>query len=163
MTDPYESAFLAAMDVQRAGSTETLPKLLWLAGIEHANAEVPGYAFGQPAPSAFVQWKGTEVCADIHCTCGHHSHIDDMFAYNVRCPACSKLWEMPHNLPLREGVDDAGPEAEGVDPLHAGDHRQLYLDNAAVVLGIVEELAGEGNRQAVAMLAGLCNRAGSAT
>jgi hypothetical protein len=117
--------------------------------------DVPGYAYGQPAPYAFVQWKGTDVCADIHCTCGHHSHIDAEFAYNVRCPGCGKLWEMPYSLALREGVEDAGPERDAVDLAEAGDRRQIYLDNAAVVLGIVEELAGEGHPRAVALLASL--------
>lgn len=45
-------------------------------------------------PHAWIQWKGTNVCADIHCDCGHHSHIDEDFAYYVRCPKCHLVYAM---------------------------------------------------------------------
>lgn len=43
-------------------------------------------------PHGWVQWKGTHVCMDFHCECGHHSHIDAAFAYNIRCPKCSSVY-----------------------------------------------------------------------
>ena len=44
---------------------------------------------------AFIQWKGTDVCMDLHCPkCGYHNHYDGMFAYVVKCAKCNALWEM---------------------------------------------------------------------
>lgn len=43
-------------------------------------------------PHGWVQWKGTDVCMDIHCKCGCHSHIDAEFAYNVKCPKCGTIY-----------------------------------------------------------------------
>jgi hypothetical protein len=31
-------------------------------------------------PHGWIQWKGTNVCMDVYCACGHHSHIDAKFA-----------------------------------------------------------------------------------
>lgn len=56
----------------------------------------------QPLPSAFIQWKGTDVCMDFHCECGQHYHIDAEFAYTVKCVKCEAVWEMPsHVYPRR--------------------------------------------------------------
>lgn len=52
-------------------------------------------ATGWPEPSAFIQWKGTDVCMDFHCECGAFCHFDGDFAYTVRCPHCKTVWEMP--------------------------------------------------------------------
>lgn len=29
-------------------------------------------------PTGFIQWKGTDVCMDVYCKCGYHSHIDSI-------------------------------------------------------------------------------------
>ncbi len=50
----------------------------------------------------WIQWKGTAVCMDVHCTCGEHTHIDDEFAYFVRCGACGKTWQCNPNIELIE-------------------------------------------------------------
>lgn len=42
------------------------------------------------APYAWIQWKGTDVCMDVHCACGHHGHVDDEFVYRVVCSKCQK-------------------------------------------------------------------------
>ena len=44
------------------------------------------------APHGWIQWKGTNVCMDVYCPCGHHSHIDADFAYYVKCPNCKRVW-----------------------------------------------------------------------
>lgn len=36
----------------------------------------------------WIQWKGTDVCMDIHCKCGHHGHFDGDFLYYYSCPEC---------------------------------------------------------------------------
>lgn len=40
----------------------------------------------------FIQWKGTEVCLDLNCPCGKHSHFDTDFAYEIRCPGCQRVY-----------------------------------------------------------------------
>ncbi len=43
-------------------------------------------------PHGFLQWKGTDVCMDVYCKCGCHSHIDDYFVYNIQCPSCGTVY-----------------------------------------------------------------------
>lgn len=60
----------------------------------------------KPRPSAFVQWKGTDICVDLHCECGYHGHFDGFFAYGLRCAECGKEWTMPHSFGLLPGDED---------------------------------------------------------
>jgi hypothetical protein len=46
-------------------------------------------------PNVFIQYKGTDLCADIWCECGTHLHVDTYFAYAVRCWKCQAIWELP--------------------------------------------------------------------
>lgn len=50
---------------------------------------------GWAQPSAYIQWKGTDICMDFHCECGAFCHFDGDFAYTVKCPHCQMVWEMP--------------------------------------------------------------------
>jgi phage FluMu protein Com len=43
-------------------------------------------------PHGWIQWKGTSVCMDLHCSCGKLSHLDAEFAYAVKCPHCKKSY-----------------------------------------------------------------------
>lgn len=43
-------------------------------------------------PFGWVQWKGTNVCMDMHCACGYMSHIDADFALHVKCPKCKRIY-----------------------------------------------------------------------
>lgn len=43
-------------------------------------------------PHGWIQWKGTDVCMDVRCKCGHSSHIDGYFAYSVKCPVCGTCY-----------------------------------------------------------------------
>lgn len=71
---------------------------------------------GNPeGPHIFIQWKGTDVCADIHCSCGEHGHIDDDFMYYVRCPKCGTTFEVGCHVALRP-VSPETLGAEGVSP-----------------------------------------------
>ena len=57
---------------------------------QEAAWEVQDKREGQP--HGWVQWKGTDVCMDIYCECGCHSHIDAEFAYSVKCPSCGAVY-----------------------------------------------------------------------
>ena len=46
-----------------------------------------------PPPCGWVQWKGTDVCVDLHCSCGKSFHYDGDFMYYVKCPYCGQHYE----------------------------------------------------------------------
>lgn len=56
-------------------------------------------------PSAFIQWKGTSACLDLHCACGQDLHFDGEFAYELTCGVCGRAWELPTVLVLKEATD----------------------------------------------------------
>lgn len=43
-------------------------------------------------PHGWIQWKGTDVCMDVTCKCGHGFHIDADYAYHVKCGACGTVY-----------------------------------------------------------------------
>lgn len=47
-----------------------------------------------------IQWKGTEVCIDLHCPCGHLGHYDGEFFYFYRCPKCKKAYRVDDYVEL---------------------------------------------------------------
>jgi hypothetical protein len=51
-------------------------------------------------PHGWIQWKGTDVCMDIHCECGAHLHIDADFLYEVRCPYCEQAYAVNGHVQL---------------------------------------------------------------
>lgn len=44
------------------------------------------------APHGWIQWKGTKVCMDFHCSCGNEAHIDDEFVYYIKCDVCGQSY-----------------------------------------------------------------------
>lgn len=59
----------------------------------------------------WIQWKGTDVCMDVHCRCGHVGHIDKEFFYFYECPECGAKYAVGQNvkfIPLtKEEADEA--------------------------------------------------------
>lgn len=53
-------------------------------------------------PHGWIQWKGTDVCMDIHCECGELSHIDASFTYNIKCPYCGRIYFCNGHIELIE-------------------------------------------------------------
>ena len=53
-------------------------------------------------PHGWIQWKGTDVCMDVHCKCGKLSHIDSTFAYNVKCGYCGTIYMTNGHIELIE-------------------------------------------------------------
>ena len=63
----------------------------------HLNIESPQFVH---TPHIWVQWKGTNVCCDIHCACGEHLHFDGDFFYFFQCPYCKQYWEVGTHIAL---------------------------------------------------------------
>jgi len=63
-------------------------------------------------PHAWLQWKGTDVCVDLHCECGAHLHYDGAFLYYWRCPHCKRIWEMGTHISIYEVPADKQMELE---------------------------------------------------
>lgn len=53
-------------------------------------------------PHGWIQWKGTDVCMDVHCVCGYMSHIDADFLYIVKCPDCGREYFCNGHIELIE-------------------------------------------------------------
>jgi hypothetical protein len=53
-------------------------------------------------PHGWVQWKGTDVCMDVHCKCGVLNHIDAEFAYYVKCKDCGTVYMVNGHVELIE-------------------------------------------------------------
>ena len=51
-------------------------------------------------PHGWLQWKGTDMCMDLHCECGTQSHVDGEFGYTVRCPACNTIYSCNGHIEL---------------------------------------------------------------
>ena len=64
-------------------------------------------------PFGRIQWKGTTVCMDIWCTCGELFHIDDEWAFYVKCLKCGKTFYCGTKIELIE----MGAEPEDWTPL----------------------------------------------
>jgi uncharacterized Zn finger protein len=70
-----------------------------------ADNEEKAFSIGEQytgKPHGWIQWKGTNVCMDFHCKCGHHGHIDADFAYNVKCGKCGTVYAMNGHIQLIE-------------------------------------------------------------
>ena len=71
----------------------------------------PKYDLENPFESethGWIQWKGTEVCADMHCECGYHGHIDGMFAYCYECPNCGIRYQLNGHIKLHKLTKEEG-------------------------------------------------------
>jgi hypothetical protein len=61
-------------------------------------------------PYGWIQWKGTNVCMDVHCNCGFQGHIDADFAYNVGCPECGTVYMCNGHIELVELTEEEKKE-----------------------------------------------------
>lgn len=57
-------------------------------------------------PHGWIQWKGTDVCIDLHCACGHHGHCDASFFYFYRCPGCGASYAVGQVVKLIRLTDE---------------------------------------------------------
>lgn len=75
---------------------------------------------------AWIQWKGTDVCMDLHCICGAHGHIDGDFVYSVQCRDCGRKYAVGQNVKLIE-LDT--PELQAANEQSHGDYRDFGDDD----------------------------------
>ena len=60
----------------------------------------PSLDMPHPEPHGWIQWKGTDVCMDVHCACGEHTHIDSSFTYHIKCGKCGQVYECDGHIKL---------------------------------------------------------------
>ena len=74
------------------------------------------WRLGKPdaRPNTFIQWKGTDVCIDLYCTCGEQCHFDGFFLYAWQCPYCKRCWEMSCVVEMRP-CDESHPSLQRPD------------------------------------------------
>ena len=80
--------------------------------MDHLDIESPLF---RGKPHLWIQWKGTDVCCDIHCACGAHLHHDGDFMYFVKCPHCQQIWECGTHVtlyPIAEVPENSCPAVE---------------------------------------------------
>lgn len=56
--------------------------------------------------NGWIQWKGTDVCVDLHCKCGYDGHYDGSFLYFFECPACHAKYAVGQNIKLIPLTDE---------------------------------------------------------
>ena len=66
------------------------------------NEEFPSLSKIRKVPYGWIQWKGTNVCVDIHCKCGKLCHFDGDFMYHIKCKHCGRVYECDGHIELRE-------------------------------------------------------------
>ncbi len=72
----------------------------------HENYRKRQKFFQLKRPFGSLQWKGTDVCMDIHCPCGAHSHLDTEFLYYFICNNCQTVYEVGSYIKLRKVSDE---------------------------------------------------------
>ena len=48
----------------------------------------------------WIQWKGTDVCIDLHCICGNFGHLDGDFFYGWRCSECGQHYAVGQTIKM---------------------------------------------------------------
>lgn len=60
-------------------------------------------------PHGWIQWKGTDVCMDVHCKCGHLGHVDGDFMYEIQCENCGTKYSLNGHIELVEIEEAENP------------------------------------------------------
>jgi len=63
-----------------------------------------------------IQWKGTDVCMDIHCVCGAQAHFDGDFLYYYECAHCGRLFAVGRWVRFVELSGEHADEARTLYP-----------------------------------------------
>jgi hypothetical protein len=73
----------------------------------------------------WIQWKGTNVCMDVHCICGAHGHVDEDFTYHYKCLACGRFFDVAGYVRLVEVPADEMTEDDLDGRCTASDNETL--------------------------------------
>lgn len=68
--------------------------------------DTPANKVIKTGPHGWIQFKGTELCMDVHCKCGELTHIDGMFVYFIKCGNCGAVYELNGHIELIERTDE---------------------------------------------------------
>lgn len=60
----------------------------------------------------WIQWKGTDVCIDLHCKCGFLGHFDGDFLYFYECPQCHAKYAVGQIVKLIPLTDEQEKHVE---------------------------------------------------
>ncbi|SKX81211.1 Uncharacterised protein [Mycobacteroides abscessus subsp. bolletii] len=64
-------------------------------------------------PYGWIQWKGTQVCIDLYCSCGACGHLDVDFMYQVKCESCGQHYAVGKRVVLAPmSAEDAAAEMD---------------------------------------------------
>ena len=66
-------------------------------------------------PHGWIQWKGTDVCMDIHCECGELTHYDGSHMYIIICPYCARAYFVNGHVQLIE-IEEVDRPARTASP-----------------------------------------------
>lgn len=69
---------------------------------DETKALFPSLSMEQPKVHGWIQWKGTDVCMDVHCECGSMTHIDGGFIYHIKCASCGRVYEVDGHVRLHK-------------------------------------------------------------
>lgn len=59
----------------------------------------------------FVQWKATDIFAELVCECGADGYVNGFCCYHARCRECGRVYRMPSLLKLEPLTGEAADEA----------------------------------------------------
>lgn len=57
--------------------------------------------FKRDGPNVYIQWKGTQACIDLYCSCGLHGHVHTEYSWFYEC-ACGKKYALGETVKLIE-------------------------------------------------------------
>ncbi len=69
----------------------------------------------KPKTYATMQMKGTDICADFQCECGHHNHYDGYFAHALKCSGCGAIYGVNPTIELTKINNFEGSFLESED------------------------------------------------
>lgn len=69
-------------------------------------------------PTNNLQWKGIDICIDLHCDCGVTSHADGFSFGFIQCPSCLQVYKLDHVVAM-DKVSQFSDEFVPAHPLRA--------------------------------------------
>lgn len=74
-------------------------------------------------PHGWIQWKGTNVCMDVHCACDAVTHVDATFCYYVKCSVCGRVYFCNGHIEFIELEEEPDRRDSGIHSRQKGEAR----------------------------------------